>query len=71
MCKHEIGELGEPCLYCGGLTVYINDTHSICKNIGCPMWYKPQQWFEEITLPDGQQAIRLKKGEEDGTNQDF
>lgn len=68
MCKHEIGELGKPCLFCGGLTVYINDTYSICKNINCPMWYKPQQWLEEITLPDSQQAVRLKKGEEDGTN---
>ena len=68
MCTHELGELGEPCLYCGGPTVYINDHHSLCKNINFPHRYKHQQLFEEIPLHAVQPAVRLKKGEEDGTN---
>lgn len=61
MCKHKIGELGEPCLVCGNRTVYFNEKHSMCKVFGCPLHYIPQQWYEKVTREDGKVVVRLKE----------
>ena len=66
MCKHKIGELGEPCLVCGSRTVYFNEKHSMCKVINCPLWYTPQQWFEKVVLEDGKIVVRLKEELQNG-----
>lgn len=64
MCKHKIGELGEPCLVCGNRTVYFNEKHSMCKVFGCSLHYIPQQWYEKVTREDGKVAVRLKEAQD-------
>lgn len=69
MCTHKVGDTGELCLVCGAPTVYFNKKYSFCKNIGCPLFYKPQQWFERTIDDNGDMHVRVKtKEESNGTN---
>lgn len=44
------------CKYCGGITFESEGKH-FCKQLNCPLWYKPQEWYSEVELPDGVEAI--------------
>lgn len=66
MCKHRVGELGEPCLVYGNRTVYFNEKHSMCKVFGCPLWYRPQQWYKKVVNKDGKLVVRLKEELQNG-----
>lgn len=69
MCKHKIGDTGEPCLVCEEPTVYLNEKYSFCKTFGCPLFYTPQQWFEKTIDDNGDVHVRVKTEEDsNGTN---
>lgn len=48
------------CKVCGGETYNVNGGSYLCKNVNCQAWYKPQEAFIYIKLPDGEEGFLRK-----------